>query len=45
MSKFGNSKEKKRIQRNWNDRIGLPISTFNEKVFPRYRILFEHLGK
>jgi len=27
----------------WSDRIGLPISTYNEKVFPRYRILFEHL--
>lgn len=27
----------------WSDRIGLPISTYNETVFPRYKILFEDL--
>ncbi|CDW90097.1 UNKNOWN [Stylonychia lemnae] len=27
----------------WNQRIGLPISTFNEHVFPRYRITFNNL--
>ena len=34
LNRFGSS---------WNDRIGLPISTCNEKVFPKYKILFEHL--
>ena len=27
----------------WSDRIGMPISTYNEVVFPRYKILFEDL--
>ena len=33
----------KNFPSNWNARIGLPISTYNEKVFPKYKILFEHL--
>ena len=33
-----------RMQRTgWSERIGLPISKYNETVFPRYKILFEHL--
>jgi hypothetical protein len=28
---------------NWNERIGLPISTYNEKVFKHYRLMFDHL--
>jgi hypothetical protein len=31
------------MKNTWNERIGLPISTFNEKVFPKYKILFEDL--
>ena len=27
----------------WSERIGLPISTYNESVYPRYKILFDHL--
>jgi len=27
----------------WNERIGLPISTYNEKVFKHYRLMFDHL--
>lgn len=30
-------------RKNWNERIGLPISTYNEDVFPKFKILFEHL--
>jgi len=28
----------------WNARIGLPISTYNEKVYPKYKITFDHLS-
>ena len=29
----------------WSDRIGLPISRYNEVVYPRYKILFEDLWR
>jgi hypothetical protein len=33
----------KKFRSTWNPRIGLPISQYNEKVFPKYKILFEDL--
>ena len=33
---------KKKYRRNWDNRI-LPISTYNERVFPKYKVLFEDL--
>ena len=33
----------RKLENKWNHRIGLPISTFNENVYPRYRITFNHL--
>lgn len=31
------------MEKKWNPRIGMPISTFNEGVYPRYKIKFEDL--
>jgi hypothetical protein len=33
----------KKLKPTWNQRIGLSISTYNEKVFPKYKVLFEDL--
>lgn len=39
-----NSENIMRLQKTgWSERIGLPISKYNETVFPRYKILFDHL--
>jgi len=39
-----NSDNVMRLQKTgWSERIGLPISTYNENVYPRYKILFDHL--
>eukprot|EP00347_Sterkiella_histriomuscorum_P008727 403343983 len=39
-----NSDKNMRLQKTgWSERIGLPISTYNQTVFPRYKILFDHL--
>ena len=27
----------------WSERVGMPISTYNEKVHNRYKLMFEHL--
>ena len=31
----------KKMEQRWNKRIGLPVSTFNESVYPRFKITFD----
>ena len=37
------SPEEKQKEQKWDKRIGLPLSKYNESVFPKYRVLFEDL--
>ena len=42
-TKSSNKGYAKNFPSSWNARIGVPISTYNEKVYPKYKILFDHL--
>ncbi|CAI2364146.1 unnamed protein product [Moneuplotes crassus] len=35
------SKNMKKMEKRWNQRFALPISEYNEKVFKKYRLLFD----
>jgi hypothetical protein len=36
-------KKFKRKEKNWNDRFAIPISTYNEAVYSRFRLSFEEI--
>lgn len=42
----GSEKKNRRIVKeegNWNERVGLPISTYNEAVFKQYKVNFNDI--
>jgi hypothetical protein len=40
---WGFRKKFSKVRKPWSDRIGLPISSYNEKVPMKYKINFENL--